>query len=98
MAVQCGPLRLGKRHPRIRKELFYRERLRVAEMGVQCRHKRGALLDDPHACMTVPVNPAFMSFGAAEEAFQVEVVVRQVWIVATDKQARRPSSDPAAPA
>jgi hypothetical protein len=61
----------------------------VAEMGVQGRHQRGTLPDDPHTCMTVPVNPAFMSLGTAKEAFQVEVVVGQVWIVATHKQARR---------
>ena len=69
-------MRLWHRCVHVGEQVLLGKRLRVAKMRVQRGHARGTFLDNPHARVAAPVNSALMSFWAAEESFQVEVVVR----------------------
>lgn len=54
---------------------------------VQYRNQCWPLLNDANASVAVAVDASFVTFGQAEPTLQVEVVVRQVRLVATHKQA-----------
>ena len=54
---------------------------RMSEMGIQRRDEGGSFLDDAHPGMGVSVDASFVSFGGAEESFEIQVVVGQNRIV-----------------
>jgi len=56
-------------------------------MSIQCQDQRWAFQYDPHSCMPVPMDATFVPFGLAEEPLQVQVVLGQIWIISSDKQA-----------
>jgi hypothetical protein len=70
-------------------EVSLGERLRVLAVSVERQKKRGPLLDDAHAGMSMSVNVPRVSFGLSKPTFQIEVVLRQVQLIASREQARR---------
>src|SRR4029450_13358426 len=58
-------------------------------MRVKCQHQRWTLLHDPHAGMTMAMNPAFVAFGTLEPTLQVQIVGRKISRLASYKQPRR---------
>jgi hypothetical protein len=55
-------------------------------MRVKCQHQRWTLLHDPHAGMTMAMNPAFVAFGTLEPTLQVQIVDGQISRLAPSKQ------------
>ena len=60
----------------------------VVQVGVEGQQQRGAFQHNPHAGVTMPVNASLVALGLLEPALQVEVVLRQVGVIAADKEAR----------
>ena len=60
----------------------------VVQVSVESQQERGAFLHDPHAGMAMPVNASLVALGLLEPTLQVEVVPRQVGVIAADKEAR----------
>ncbi len=65
-------------------------------MSIERQEKRGTLLDDTHAGVSVPMNVPRVSFGLSKPAFQIKVVLGQVQVVAPCEQARREAAQHAA--
>ena len=55
-------------------------------MRVEGQQQRGAFLDKPYPGVSVAVHAAFVPFGLAEPAFQVEGVLGQVCLLTPNKQ------------
>lgn len=55
-------------------------------MRVESHQQRGAFLDEPYPGVPVAVYAAFVPFGLAKPAFQVEVVRGQVCLLTPNKQ------------
>jgi hypothetical protein len=87
VSVDRLSLALGLSSRLIRQEINDAEQLRVAEVGVQCQHHRGTFPDDPHAGVTVAVDPTLMPLGEAKPPLQVEVVLHSVDLVPTGEEA-----------
>ncbi len=62
------------------------EWLRVCYVRIEGQQQRGAFLDEPYPGVPVAVHAAFVPFGLAEPAFQVEVVLGQVGLLTSNKQ------------
>jgi hypothetical protein len=60
----------------------------VCEVGIEGSQQCGAFLDEANPSVLVAVYAALVPFGLPEPAFQVEVVLRQVRLIAPDKQPR----------
>lgn len=57
-------------------------------MGVQGQQQGRTFLDDADTGMLVSVDASFVALGLPEAAFQIEIVLRQLGIIAADEQAR----------
>jgi hypothetical protein len=57
------------------------EWLRVRYVRVESHQQRGAFLDEPYPGVPVAVYAAFVPFGLAKPAFQVEVVLGHVCLL-----------------
>jgi hypothetical protein len=55
---------------------------------IEGQEQRGAFVDEADPTVLVAVYAALMPFGLSEPAFQVEVILRQVRLLAPDKQPR----------
>ena len=62
------------------------EWLRVCYVRIEGQQQRGAFLNEPYSSVPVAVHAAFVPFGLAEPAFQVEVVLGQVCLLTPNKQ------------
>src|SRR5689334_10251969 len=71
-----------------REQLGGAERSRMAQMGIEGRQQRRALLDDAYAGVGVSMNAPFVSFGATKPALQVQIVARKI-VGPLDEQAAR---------
>ena len=60
--------------------------LRVRYVRVESHPQRGAFLDEPYPGVPVAVYAAFMPFGLAKPACQVEVVLGHVCLLTPNKQ------------
>jgi len=60
----------------------------VRYVRVESHQQRGAFLDEPYPGVPVAVYAAFVPFGLAKPAFQVEVVLGQVCLLTPNKQPR----------
>ena len=60
--------------------------LRVRYVRVESHQQRGAFLDEPYPGVPVAVYAAFVPFGLAKPAFQVEVVLGHVCLLTPNKQ------------
>jgi len=58
----------------------------VCYVRVEGQQQRGAFLDESYSGVPVAVHAAFVPFGLAEPAFQVEVVLGQVCLLTSNKQ------------
>ena len=58
-------------------------------VGIKGQQEGGPLLNETDPGVAVAVNTAFVSFGLSEPAFEVEVVLRQVSVLSSNKQSRR---------
>jgi hypothetical protein len=65
------------------------ERLWVCQVRIEGQQQRGAFLDKANPGVPVAVNATLVSFGVSEPPFEVEVVLRQVTLLASHKQPRR---------
>lgn len=65
------------------------ERLGVGQVCIEGQQQRGAFLDKTNPGVPVAVNAALVSFGLSEPPLEVEVVLRQVALLASNKQPRR---------
>jgi hypothetical protein len=63
------------------------EEVRVLEVGVERQEEGRALMDEAHARMAVPMDAPLMALGRAEESFEVQIIPREVGVVAADKEA-----------
>jgi hypothetical protein len=72
--------------PPIRQQVVDAEQVGVRLVGVQRRQQSRTLLHDPHPGMTMAMDPAFVALGQAEAPFQIEIVLREIRVIATDKQ------------
>ena len=68
-------------------EVVGTEGVRTILVCVQNRNQRRSFLNDANASVAVAVDASLVTFGQAEPTLQVEVVVRQVRLVAAHKQA-----------
>jgi len=59
----------------------------MAQMSIEGRQQRRALLNDAYARVGVSMNAPFVSFGATKPALQVQVVARKI-VGALHEQAR----------
>ncbi len=64
-----------------------RERFGVALVEIQSVNQRRAFQHDSHTGVAMSVNAAFVGFGVAKPAFQIEIILRQASHIATGKQA-----------
>ena len=69
-------------------EFVATEGVGVTLMSVEGGQESGPLLHDAYASVRSAVNAALMSLGNAKGALEVEVVYRQLGIIATGEQAR----------
>jgi len=60
----------------------------VRQVRIEGQEQRGAFLDEADPRVPVAVDTALVPFGLSEPAFQVEVILRQVRLIAPDKQPR----------
>ena len=83
-------LLLANRHRSIpiRAQVRGREGAWVLQMGVQSQNEGGAFLHEANTRMLSAVDAPRVSFGLAEPAFQVQIVLRQIKDLAAGKQAR----------
>jgi hypothetical protein len=58
----------------------------MVHMRVKRQHQRWTLLHDPHAGMTMAMNPAFVAFGTLEPTLQVQIVGGNISRLAPYKQ------------
>ncbi len=58
-------------------------------MRVHGRQESSTLLNNAHTGVAMPMDSALVALGQAEEAFQIQVVPRQVRVISADKQPRR---------
>jgi hypothetical protein len=58
----------------------------VCYVRIEGQQQRGAFLHEPYSGVPVAVHAAFVPFGVAEPAFQVEVVLGQVCLLTPNKQ------------
>jgi hypothetical protein len=56
---------------------------------IKGQYQGGAFLDEANPGVPVTVNAALVAFGVPEPSFKVEVVLRQVALLASHKQSRR---------
>jgi hypothetical protein len=82
-------LRHGDRRIGIGPQVFPGERLWMIRMRVQRRQERRTVRHDPDSRVPMPVDTPLMALGQPEKALQLQVVARQVGIVASGKQAGR---------
>jgi len=61
----------------------------VCQVRIEGQQQRGAFLDKANPGVPVAVNAALVSFGLSEPPFEVEVVLRQVALLSSNKQPRR---------
>lgn len=59
----------------------------MAQVQVQSVNERGAFQDDSHTGVAMSVDAAFVAFGVAKPAFQIEVILWQARHIAPGKQA-----------
>jgi hypothetical protein len=57
----------------IRRKVTDCKRAIMVHMRVKRQHQRWTLLHDPHAGMTMAMNPAFVAFGTLEPTLQVQI-------------------------
>lgn len=60
----------------------------MLHVGIKGQQQCRAFVDDADPRVSVAVNTAFVAFGLSKPSFQVQVVPRQIRILASDKQAR----------
>jgi len=58
----------------------------MSEMSIQSWNEGGSFLDDAHPGMGVSVDASFVSFGGAEESFEIQIVVGQNGIVSPHEE------------
>lgn len=51
-------------------------------MSIQCQEQRGPLLHNPHAGVGMPVDAPLVTLRFAEEALQIQIVLREIQQVA----------------
>src|SRR5262245_25279890 len=78
----------GRRMP-VGPEVCRREGRGMLHVRIEGQQQRGAFLDESYPGVAVAVNAALVAFGLSEPAFEVEVVLRQVPVLPSHKQARR---------
>jgi hypothetical protein len=59
----------------------------MARMGVQRMHQRGALQDQPNACVAMAVDPAFVTLRQPKPTLQVEIILDRVKALLAYEQA-----------
>ena len=64
-----------------------REWFGVALVEIQSVNQRRAFQHDSHTRVAMSVDAAFVGFGVAKPAFQIEIILRQASHIATGKQA-----------
>lgn len=64
------------------------ERRGMGLVGIERERQRGAFQDDSHSRMTMAVDAALVSFGLPKPPFELQVVMGQIRIVSSDKEAR----------
>ena len=65
-----------------------RERSWMRQMRVEGQQQCGAFLHEAYPSVPVAVDAALVPFGLSEPAFEVEIVLWQVRLIAPDKQPR----------
>ena len=63
-----------------------RERLVAIQVSVQHGDESWPFLNDANPGVAMAVDMSLMAFGKAEEALEIEIVVGQVRLIATDEQ------------
>ena len=63
------------------------EWFRVTLVEIQSVNQRRAFQHDSHTGVAMSVDAAFVGFGGAKPAFQIEIILRQASPIATGKQA-----------
>jgi hypothetical protein len=62
------------------------EWLGVPAVSIQRQKECGPFLHDPHSGVGMPVDASLMPLGFSEEAFQIQIVLREVQQIPPDKQ------------
>jgi hypothetical protein len=70
----------------IRRKVTDRKQAIMVHMRVKRQHQRWTLLHDPHARMTMAMNPAFVAFRTLEATLQVQIVGGKISRLASYKQ------------
>jgi hypothetical protein len=59
----------------------------MRQMRIERRQQCGAFVDEAHPSVTVAMNAALVALGVSKPAFEVEVVLREICVVTSHKQA-----------
>ena len=81
----------GRRMP-VGPEVCRREGRGMLQVGIKGQQAWRPLLHETDPGVAVAMNAALVSFGLSEPTFEVEVVLRQVPVLPSHKQARRKAS------
>ena len=86
-AVDGFRLAVGNRGITVGMQFRRGERLTAIQVSVEHGDESWPFLDDANPGVAVAVDVSLVAFGQTEEAFQIEIVVGQVRLLAADKQA-----------
>jgi hypothetical protein len=82
------PLTPRSLRPPIGPQVLDLERLMMIRVRVQGRQQRRPVLHQPHADVTMTMNPTLVALGQAEPPLQIEIVPRQSRVITPDEQPR----------
>ena len=85
----------GRRMP-VGPEVFRRKGRGMLQVGIKGQQACGPLLHETDPGVAMAVDAAFVPFGLSDPAFEVEIVLWQVRLIAPDKQPRGKASHHAA--